>query len=120
MRLNEINYRDGQPVEGYGAGFFRVGGDVIHGGLLILPGHVRSWGGYDDIEDILAAAERIDVLFVGTGAETRHVPAPLRAQMDDAGVGLEPTASPAACRTYNILLSEGRRIGLAALPVVPS
>nr|MCU0854979.1 Mth938-like domain-containing protein [Paracoccaceae bacterium] len=33
------------------------------------------------------------------------------------GMGVEAMASPAACRTYNVLLSEGRRVALALLPV---
>ncbi|MEC7257968.1 MAG: MTH938/NDUFAF3 family protein, partial [Pseudomonadota bacterium] len=36
------------------------------------------------------------------------------------GLGVEAMASPAACRTYNVLLSEGRRVGLALLPVGPA
>jgi hypothetical protein len=37
MRLNEISYTDAKPVEGYGPGFFRIGGVVIHGGVLTGP-----------------------------------------------------------------------------------
>jgi uncharacterized protein len=57
------------------------------------------------------------VLFVGTGAEIAHVPPAFRAALEAAGPGVEAMASPAACRTYNVLLSEGRRVGLALLPV---
>jgi uncharacterized protein len=54
---------------------------------------------------------------VGTGAEIAQIPRELRAVLENAGLGVEIAASPAACRTYNVLLSEGRRVGLAALPV---
>ena len=57
------------------------------------------------------------MIFLGTGAEIAHVPATLRTALDEAGIGIESMASPAACRTYNVLLSEGRRVGLALLPV---
>ncbi|WP_138465566.1 Mth938-like domain-containing protein [Poseidonocella sp. HB161398] len=117
MRLTEIDYPDTPPVEGYGPGFFRIGGEVIEGGLLILPGLRRAWGGYGDLEEILARAPGYDVLFLGTGAEMDYLPADLRSTLDAAGIGAEPMSSPAACRTYNVLLSEGRRIALAALPV---
>jgi len=56
-------------------------------------------------------------VFLGMGAEIAHAPAGFRAQIEAAGMGLEVMASPAACRTYNVLLSEGRRVALAALPV---
>lgn len=118
MRLNEVSYPEGQPVEGYGPGFFRIGGRVIRGGLLVLPWGAGPWTGWEDTGALLAEAGRIDVLFTGTGAEIAHPPAPFRQAMEAAGIGVEPMASPAACRSYNVILSEGRRIALAALPVV--
>jgi uncharacterized protein len=57
------------------------------------------------------------VIFVGTGAEMAHLPPALRSALEGAGIGVEPMNTPAACRTYNVLLSEGRRVALAALPV---
>lgn len=117
MRLNEIRFPEGTPVEGYGPGFFRVGGQVVRGGVLVMPDTVQGWDGYSDTDVLLAKAAAIDVLLLGTGVEIAHAPADLRAALEEAGVGIEVMASPAACRTYNVLLSEGRRIGLAALPV---
>lgn len=117
MRLNEITYTNALPVDGYGPGFFRIGGQIVEGGALILPGGVAGWGGYGETEVILAAAMTIDVLFVGTGAEIAPVPRDFREALEGAGIGVESMASPPACRTYNILLSEGRRVALAVLPV---
>jgi uncharacterized protein len=117
MRLNEVVFTDAVPVDGYGPGFFRVGGNVVEGAVLILPAGVSGWGGYEDTETLLAAAEALDILFVGTGAEIAHVPPTFRDVLEAVGVGVEAMGSPSACRTYNVLLSEGRRIGLAVLPV---
>ncbi|MGZ2257582.1 Mth938-like domain-containing protein [Roseobacter sp. A03A-229] len=117
MRLNEITFTDAKPVEGYGAGFFRVGGEVFHGPLIVGPGGTLSWQGYEDAEALLSLKDEVDVLFVGTGAEIAHLPVDLRAALEEAGLGVEVMASPAACRTYNVLLSEGRRIALALIPV---
>ena len=117
MRLNEITFTDALPVDGYGPGFFRVGGKVHEGAIAILPSGVTPWGGYDDAAALLSAAGGLDVLFVGTGAEIAHVPAAFRSALEAAGLGVESMASPAACRTYNVLLSEGRRVGAALLPV---
>ena len=117
MRLNEISYTDAKPVDGYGPGFFRIGGEVMRGPVVVGPDGVVPWRGYDDPEPLLALVGRIDVLFVGTGAEIAHLPSGLRERLEDAGLGVETMASPAACRTYNILLSEGRRIALALIPV---
>jgi len=117
MRLTEVRYEGAPPVEGYGPGFFRVGGQVIEGGLLVLPSGAVSWGGWDDLDAIRAAAGSIDVLFAGTGAEIAHPPSAFRAAVEGFGIGVEAMATPPACRTYNVLLGEGRRVGLAVLPV---
>jgi uncharacterized protein len=117
MRLNEVVYNDAAPVEGYGPGFFRIGGQVFEGAVLTGPGGTCAWLGLDEEAPLLGLAGTVDVLFVGTGPEIAHIPAPLRKTLEEAGLGVEVMASPAACRTYNVLLSEGRRIALALLPV---
>ncbi|MGZ9809788.1 Mth938-like domain-containing protein [Pseudoroseicyclus sp. H15] len=117
MRLNEIRYDNALPIDGYGPGFFRVGGKLIEGHTLVLPTGASLWGGFDEPEAILAAAGDIDVLFVGTGPEMAYLPQPFRNAMEGAGIAAEPMVSPAAARTYNILLSEGRRVGAALLTV---
>jgi len=118
MRITEVHFDAGRPVEGYGPGFFRVGGVLHHGPLLILPGSgVTPWSGPPDLAPILAGAAEIDVLFFGTGAEIAPLDPALRALLEGAGLGVETMATPPACRTYNVLLSEGRRIGAALLPV---
>lgn len=117
MRMNEVTYTNAKPVEGYGPGFFRIGGQVVHGPVLAGPGGTLEWGGYEDTAPLLALAGQIDVLFIGTGAEIAHLPGDLRDALEQAGIGVETMGSPAAARTYNVLLSEGRRIALAMVPV---
>jgi len=117
MRLNEIVFTDAKPVEGYGPGFFRIGGEVVQGPVIAGPTGTTTWGGLEDTAPLLALAGQVDVIFIGTGADVAHLPSNLRETLEDAGVGVEAMASPAACRTYNVLLSEGRRIALAMLPV---
>lgn len=117
MRLNEIGFGDARPVEGYGPEFFRIGGEVVQGAALTGPEGPGVWGGLDDLAPLEALAGQIDVLFLGMGAEMAHAPAELRSRMEALGIGVEVMSSPAACRTYNVLLSEGRRVALAVLPV---
>lgn len=117
MRMNEVVYTDAKPIDGYGPGFFRIGGEVFEGALVVLPSGIAPWGGYGDPDPLVKAAGDVDVLFVGTGADIAHIPADLRSTLEDAGLGVEVMASPNACRTYNVLLSEGRRVGLALLPL---
>lgn len=117
MRLNEVVYSDAKPVEGYGPGFFRIGGEVFEGPVIAGTSGVSSWQGFDDHAPLLALTGKIDILFIGTGAEIAHIPADLRSTLEDAGIGVDVMSSPAAARTYNVLLSEGRRIALAMIPV---
>lgn len=117
MRLNEVVYSDALPVEGYGPGFFRIGGEAREAPLAVLPTGVTPWAGFGDAAPFVALAGRVDVLLVGTGAEIAHIPAAFRDAVEAAGIGVEIMSSPQACRTYNVLLGEGRRVGLALLPV---
>ena len=117
MRLNEISYNDASPIDGYGPGFFRVGRHVLRGACLVTPWNAGPWGGLGDWDAPLSLQGKIDVLIVGTGAEIAHLPADFRAAFEGVGIGVEAMNSPAAARTYNVLLGEGRRIAVCLLPV---
>ncbi len=116
-RMTEVSYGSAVPIDGYGPGFWRVAGQAIRGPVLVTATGASSWAGYGDTAPLVALAGRIDVLFVGTGAVIAHPPADFRAMLEAAGLGVEAMDSPAAARTYNVLLSEGRRIAAALLPI---
>ncbi len=117
MQLNEVTFAEATPIDGYGPGFFRVGGSIVRGAVLVTETGARCWGGLDDAQPLLDLVGVVDVVFIGTGPEIAHIPADLRAALEGAGMGVETMSSPAACRTYNVLLSEGRRVAAAVLPV---
>ena len=117
MRLTPVTYDSALPIAGYGPGFFRIGSHVMQGACLISPWDAGPWGGFEDTAGPLTLSGRIDVLFVGTGPEIAHVPPAFRVLMEAAGMGVEVMNSPAACRTYNVLLGEGRRVAVALLPM---
>jgi uncharacterized protein len=117
MRLTEISFGTALPVESYGPGFFRIGGQVLRGPSLITPWDAGPWGGLEDWATPLTLAGRIDVLLLGMGSVISHPPAAFVEALNAQDIGIEVMASPAACRTYNVLLSEGRRIAAALLPV---
>ena len=117
MRLNEVTYTDAVPIDGYGPGFFRVGDEVRDAPLAILPSGVAAWGGFDDIETLLAASGTVDFVLIGTGADVAHIPAALREALEGAGIGVEVMSTPSACRTYNVLLAEDRRVATALIAI---
>jgi len=112
-----MSFPDARPVEGYGPDFFRVGGQVVEGAMLAGPRGAGPWAGLEDAGPLLVLADLIDVLYLGMGPEIAHAPPALREKLEEAGIGVEVMASPAACRAYNVTLSEGRRVAVAALPV---
>ena len=112
MALNEIGYTGQPPVTGYGPGFFRVGNEVLRGALALMPDGARLWGGWDDHD-----FSGIDLLVVGCGADAMPLPIRFRETLEALDIGLEPMPTPAACRVYNLVLAEGRRVGLVALTV---
>lgn len=117
MHLTEVDFDDVRPFDGYGPNFFRIGGDIVEGAVLVYPGGQLPWSGLSDPRPLVRLAGQIDVVFVGTGSEIAHVPTDLRAAVEGAGLGLEVMNTPAACRTYNVLVGEGRRVAAAVLPV---
>ncbi len=117
MQVTEILYSEAIPIESYGPGFFRINNQVIQGGALIHASGASSWGGYDDLQTVLDMQPHIDFILLGTGADMSPVPAAFRRALDEAGIGIEPMASPTACRTYNVLVSEGRRVAAVLLPL---
>lgn len=117
MRLNEVNFDVAPPIDGYGPDFFRVQNNVRNGPLAMLPTGPVDWFGFPDVSIFLAHSEEIDVLLVGMGAEIAALPAELRNSLEEAGIGVEVMATPPACRTFNVLLAEGRRVAAALMPV---
>ncbi len=117
MQLHEITFEGQPPIDGYGPGFFRVMGEAHTGGLFVSKDGAQAWDGYSDLAPLIASCADYDVIFVGTGAEIAPLPKAVRAALEEAQVPFEVMGTPSACRTYNILLSENRRVALAALAV---
>ena len=66
---------------------------------------------------VLEGDREAEILLLGLGDEMRHIPWTLNKALLDRGIGLEAAPTPAACRTYNVLLGQGRDIAAALVPV---
>ena len=117
VQLSEIDFGEAIPIEGYGAGFFRIAGQAVRAPLMIKKAGAKPWDGYDDIQSLVAFCRDIDVLFVGTGREITRIPRDFCTVFEQAGVGIEVMNSPSACRTYNVLLSQERCVAAALFAV---
>ncbi len=112
---------DRQVVQAYGGGGFTVSGVRHEGSVLVFPDRVLAWPVRAADELALAALEPLrappgpvpDILVVGTGARFSLFPPELRRALREWGAVVEAMATPAACRTYNLLLAEERRVAAA-------
>jgi uncharacterized protein len=111
-----------QIIERYGASGFRVSGVIYHGSVLVFPDCTVPWdaAALSDVtlDKLAPVIERggVQVLLLGLGRSTIPVPAALRAELRAARIALEPMDTGAACRTYNVLIAEDRRVAAALIP----
>jgi uncharacterized protein len=115
---------DRQVIESYGNGGFEVSGTVYQGSILVLPERTLDWGVVDigeltleSLAPALAEAGAINLLLVGCGPRLTFLPPALRGAVRAAGPVLEPMDTGAACRTYNVLMAEGRQVAAALIAV---
>lgn len=119
MKLH-IAQTSGQNLfTGYGDGFVAVNGARHATHLLVMSDHVVQWNveGFEALSADTAGdliAWGAEIILLGTGASLRFPEPELARRIAAAGIGLEVMDSKAACRTYNVLMAEGRR-ALAAI-----
>jgi uncharacterized protein len=110
---------------GYGAGYVAVNQERYALPLLVLPDRVETaWTtrGFDELESddfarLVACGAKIVLL--GTGSRQRFLSPARLFPLTEAGIGFESMNTAAACRTYNILASEGRKVAAALLSDAP-
>ena len=111
-----------QVVESYGPGRFRISG-VSHGGsVLVFPERTVAWpvGTVADLSleafaDVLAADPAVEILLIGCGPRLMPLPGALRNALRAQGIGCDVMDTGAACRTFNVLLAEARRVAAALI-----
>ena len=99
-------------------GELRIGKDVWREPVLVTPEEVRPWALGDDEPvtlDHLAPLieEQPDIIILGTGEVQRFPDHDIVGKLLVKGIGLEVMDTGAACRTYNVLASEGRAVAAA-------
>ena len=109
-----------QLIESYGENGFKVSGSRYTGSLLILPDATVDWSvatidelTIPSLQPIMDAEPAIEILVVGCGPALKMLPVTLRDVLRSKGIGVEPMDTGAACRTYNVLAGEGRRVAAA-------
>jgi len=119
MDLTPLVGSDRQVVERYGPSGFRVSGTTYKGPVLVFPERTIAWPDGAVSEAGLSAIVEdgaVELLLLGLGRRIAPVPAALRQALKAHGIAVEPMDTGAACRTYNVLLAEDRRVAAALLP----
>lgn len=121
MKLH-LNTRTNQNIfTAHGAGNVTVNGQCFEHSIVVTPEQVFSdWQpqGFDALKEshfVYLLAMKPEIVLLGTGAQQRFPHPRLYQQLTAAGIGVESMDTPAACRTYNILMGEDRKVVAAIL-----
>jgi len=114
-----------QIVQSYAEGIFRVSGQVYDGPVIVFAERTIVWPvrktlaemTAEDFTAILKESGELDVVLMGCGKAMGSMPFALRQDLKDRGIAIDFMDTGAACRTYNVLMAEGRRVAAALLPV---
>ena len=120
MRLHASAPSALNTFSGYGDGFVMVNGQRHESNLIVLPERLLAWDvpGFDALAESHFAILRElnpEVVLLGTGARQRFPHPRLTKPLLEARIGVEVMDLQAACRTYNILMAEERRVAAALL-----
>lgn len=104
---------------GYGEGYVSVNGERHAASVIVMPREVIAGWAPARFDDLAAehfaalAAREIDIVLLGTGARLRFPRPETIRPLVEARMGVEVMDVHAACRTYNILMGEGRKVAAA-------
>jgi uncharacterized protein len=131
MKITLEGQAQGYAIQGYAQGEIRIRGPSLSSGAPALTVHTRGvvvspehliteWGphGQEGLEEVhLASIAALEpqVILLGLGARPHPLPAQLMKNLIALKIGFEIMDTGAACRTYNVLAAEGRRVVAALL-----
>lgn len=125
MKLQSDPHSGANTITGYGDGYVEINKTPYsHAVLLSSDGEILEWE-INSFEDLTAAsfaqmvALKPELIIIGTGNHQRFLKPELLKTLITAKIGFEVMSSQAACRTYNILVGEGRQALLALIVETP-
>ena len=122
MDITPVIAKGKQVLTGYGAGAFKVNNESISGSLLLLPDRTLPWDvsesfTTESLRALYPELQNIDILLIGSGKNMAFLPPDIRAELKAKHIAVDIMSTGAACRTYNVLLSEERRVAAALIAV---
>lgn len=121
MELTPVGTGGRQVIERYNASGFRVSGIVYTGPVLVFPDATVAWAEaaatIESLAPVVAHGD-VEILLLGLGRRMTPLAPLLRSSLKASGIALEAMDTGAACRTYNVLAGESRRVAAALFPAV--
>ena len=124
LDLSPVNIEGRNIIQSYGNGKFQINDKQFDHSILVFSDQIIPWAPIDtnnliidDFKKVLAVGPIVELLLLGCGKTTWFLPLPLRDELKEMGLVLEPMDTGAACRTFNVLLGEDRRIAAALMLV---
>ena len=120
MKLHASGPSGVNTITGYGEGYVMVNGERRSASVVVMPDRIEQWSAaaFDSLQsehfDFLKQLGA-EIVLLGTGPRQRFPHPRLTAELAKAGIGLEVMDLQAACRTYNILVAEERKVAAALL-----
>ena len=122
MDITPLIAADRQIIQSYSAGGFKISGQAYQGPVIVFPDRTVPWTASSAAElkpgdfDMLDRKD-LDVVLIGCGAHGARLDREVVNALKSRGVLPEAMDTGAACRTYNVLMADGRRIAAALLPL---
>jgi uncharacterized protein len=124
LDISPVDFEGRNIIQSYGNGKFQINDKQYDHSVLVLPDQIIPWTPIDtnnliidDFKKVLTVGPIVELLLLGCGKTTWFLPLALRDELKETGLVLEPMDTGAACRTFNVLLGENRRIAAALMLV---
>ena len=124
LDISPVDFEGRNIIQSYGNGKFQISDKEYDHSVLVFPDQIIPWSPIDtnnlivdDFKKVLTVGPIVELLLLGCGKTTWFLPLPLRDELKEMGLVLEPMDTGAACRTFNVLLGEDRKIAAALMLV---
>lgn len=124
MDITPLIPKGKQVITGYGNGQFKISGQVYTTPILVFPDRTVVWDikpnaaiSLENLNVVMEEEGEIDLLLIGCGRSQQALPPKIRAGLKEVGIALDIMDTGAAVRTYNVLLTEGRRVAAALIAI---
>lgn len=124
MDITPVVSESTQHIQRYGDGAFTISGKEFHGSVIVTPEGTMPWtvttiDALDDesLAPVTNAKGDVDILLLGCGESAARVSEEIRQMFRFCGMNVDVMDTGGACRTYNILMQEGRRVMAALIAV---